>query len=66
MEVFENIGCHFEAACFVKAGINQGESNIFDNGKIGDEVKVLEDKTDLASAKAGFFTRGNASDGFAT
>jgi len=62
VEMVEDVAGHAQAAVFVKTGVNEGEGDVFDDGKGGDEVKVLENEADLAGAEFGLAAAANAGD----
>ena len=60
MEMFKDVAGHEEAAIFVKSGVDEGQSDIFDDGKVGDEIKILENEADLTGAEFGLATTADA------
>ena len=45
------------------ARVNKRESDVFDDGEVGNEIEVLEDEADFFGAEAGLFFGGDTRGG---
>ena len=51
IKTVENLRGFYKAASFVVAGVNERKGDVFDDGEVGDEIEVLEDKADFLARR---------------